>query len=190
MPADFERYLTEEMLRSGETDREKAAVRAVFRRYRKRMEQSLRRQLPRAEAFRDDVLMDAMVEVYKKRSILLTHPAPIKWVFSVLFNVAKNKLHKEKKHLLPHYDEEAESVKSDLRSDGDVRISDLVMAIRKAMERLSPREYEVFDRSYFGCLEPEQISNELGIALQTVQNLRSISRKKVQEELKKLKLDE
>lgn len=116
----------------------------------------------------------------------MDQPAPVKWVFRMLYFVAMEKRRTEIHPVKESYRNEEALGYSDIRADDGLRSGEVMQAIREAMDGLSQQEYEVFERYYFGHLDKDQIALGLGLARQTVSNLLSLARRKVWARLESL----
>jgi len=186
MADKFEQYLAEELLRSDDPDRTGVAIRVIFVHYRARLSSYALSLLSDRPEWCDDVLMDTILRVYRKREQLLDHPSPVKWVFRMLYFVAMEKRRMEIRPLKESFEDEETLGYSDIRADDGLRSGEVMQAIREAMDGLSQQEYEVFERYYFGHLDKDQIALALGLARQTVSNLLSLARRKVWARLESL----
>lgn len=186
MADKFEQYLAEELPRSGDPDRTGVAIRVIFVRYRARLSSYALSLLSDRPEWCDDVLMDTMLRVYRKREQLLDQPSPVKWVFRMLYFVAMEKRKMEIYPLKESFEDEETLGYSDIRADDGLRSGEVMRAIREAMDALNQQEYEVFEHYYFGHLDKDQIASELGLARQTVSNLLSLARRKVWDRLESL----
>lgn len=186
MPENFERYLEEELLRTGDPDRAGVAVRVIFLRYRTRLSAYGLSLLSQNAEWCEDVLMDTMVRVFERKEQLLEQPSPVRWVFRSLYFVAKERLRQERRTESVDYGEVDQEPYADGYTDDGLRTDEYLTAIRKAMEVLAPQEQQVFERYYFGHQEGDIIASELGLASQTVNNLLSMARRKLWARLEEL----
>lgn len=185
MADKFEKYLADELLRSDDPDRTWVAIRVIFVHYRARLSSYALSLLADRPERCDDVLMDTIVQAYKKGEKLLEHPAPVRLMFTLLYFAAKRKRRKEMRREASYPNEEDLGY-SGIRSDDGLRSEEVMQAIREAMEKLSRQEFGVFERHYFRHQSKEQIATELSLAPQTVSNLLSLARKKVWTRLESL----
>lgn len=186
MADKFEQYLAEELLRSGDPDRTGVAIRVIFVHYRARLSSYALSLLSDRPEWCDDVLMDTILRVYRKRAQLLDQPSPVRWVFRMLYFVAMEKRRAEMHPAKESFQDEEALGYSDIRSDDGLRSEEVMLAIRESMNGLSRQEYEVFERHYFRHQSKDQIALALGLARQTVSNLLNLARRKVWTRLESL----
>lgn len=179
MADNFERYLDEELRRSGDTDRIEVAIRVIFVHYRARLSSYASHLLRDRPEWSDDVLMDTIVRVYEQKDRLLDQPSPVRWVFRMMYFVMKEKRNAEVSPVKVDYEAAGVVIYSDDRSDEKLRSREVMLAIDEAMESLTTNEREVFKRYYFESQDRMRIAFELGLAPQTVSNLLTLARKKV-----------
>jgi RNA polymerase sigma-70 factor (ECF subfamily) len=139
-----------------------AAFNELVRRYQERVYWIARRVTGTHEDA-DDVVQETFVRVFEGLDGFRSASSFYTWLYRIAVNVALNALRKKRlKEFLPYDAAMEESHAGDDRVDAALEAAETKEVIRRAIDRLPPRQKLVFTLRYYEEMPYEEMSKNLG----------------------------
>jgi RNA polymerase sigma-70 factor (ECF subfamily) len=160
---------------------DEAAFDAIFRRWYPSLVRAAE-SLVRSRAVAEELVQDVMLELWKRRETLAEESSPQAYLFQATRNRALNHIrHARIERLGEPHASRPEAVDSTAHSL--VVEEEMLVAVKKAVDRLPDRCREVFELSRTHGLKYSEIATALGISIKTVEAQMGKALKTLREEL-------
>jgi len=164
-----------------------AAVQALFARHQTRIFRFILRFV-RNEAIAEELCNEVFLEVWRKAGSYRGQSAAATWLMSIARNKALSLLRKRADEELD--DDYAEALADDSDTpDVDVAKQDKAEIMRRCIDRLSAQHKEIIDLVYYHEMSVSEVSETLGIPVNTVKTRMFYARKQLSELFKSAGID-
>ena len=166
---------------------DKAAVQALFARYHVRIYRFIMRMVGN-EAVAEELANEVFLDVWRQAGRFESRSAVSTWLMAIARNKAISHLRKKKEQPL---DEDSARLIPDEQDtpETSAQKTDKGMAIRHAIDQLSPDHKAVIDLAYYHELSVREVAKVLDIPANTVKTRMFHARKKLAEKLKEAGID-
>ncbi len=131
----------------------------------------------------EGLTQDVFIKIWKKRESIKTEHSFRSYIFSIVFNDIK-KFYRDKHMILEPYNDFAHDKQTN-NTISEISYNEIVKQLEIELNKLTPRQKEIFILSREQGLSHKEISNKLNISTKTVENHLHSATKQIKKHLEK-----
>ena len=130
----------------------------------------------------EDIVQQVFVSVWEKREELEVHTSIRAFLYKAVHNACLNKIKHHKVREI--YAVEVKATQADMDASNQLEVAELDEKIHRAIDRLPEQCAKIFKMSRFEQLKYQEIADQLGLSIKTIENQMGKALKMIRESLK------